>query len=175
MSEKEFKQYDDFYSVSKDGDVFSTHSGRCLKHYIDHDGYHRVDIHGAHMKVHKIVYMVWGGNIPDGMQINHIDDNKDNNNIQNLYLGTQSENISDCISNNHRCGNVLSITVLNKETGETEWYETVKDFLLTTGHGAQNGSIAKIRKKKWFAKKYDILDMERCRDYRTLAKAKQVE
>jgi hypothetical protein len=48
------------------------------------------------MKVHKLVYLTWCGAIPKGMQINHIDDNKDNNYFLNLYLGNQTENIADC-------------------------------------------------------------------------------
>ena len=76
---KEFRKYDEHYYVSADGDIYSTYKKGLLKHSIDLDGYHRVDIHSKHMKVHKLVYLVWGGPIPDGKQLNHIDDNKDNN------------------------------------------------------------------------------------------------
>lgn len=131
-----------------------------LKHYIDLDGYHRVDIHGVHVKVHKLVYTVWGGNIPDGMQINHFDDNKDNNNIDNLYIGTQADNIQDCIRNNHRVGHKKSITVLDKSTMMTQRYDTIKEFLATTGHGIANGSISKVLNRRWFNNRYDIISME---------------
>lgn len=42
---KEFKKYDNMYYISADGDVYSKYSHKCLKHNIDIDGYHRVDIH----------------------------------------------------------------------------------------------------------------------------------
>ena len=164
----EFRQYDEHYFISADGDIYSTYSNRCLKHYIDHDGYHRVDIHGKHMKVHKLVYLTWCGAIPKGKQINHLDDNKENNHYRNLYLGNQTENIADCFSNGHRCGNAFSITVLNKQTGIIEKYPLIKDFLNTTGHSVANGSLARVIHRKWFMEKYEILDLERCRDYRKL-------
>ena len=168
----EYKKYDDVYYVSAYGDVYSTHLGECLKHSIDHDGYHRVDIHRTHIKVHKLVFLLWCGDIAEGKQINHIDDNKDNNHYLNLYQGDQKENIADCIENNHRCGNVLFITVLNKQTGEIEEYPMIKDFLKSTGHPVSNGSLSKVIKRKWFVEKYEILNLERCRDYRKLVEAK---
>lgn len=168
----EYKQFDENYYVSEQGDVYSKYSGKCLKHYIDHDGYHRVDLHGSHMKVHKLVYLSWCGSIPHGLQINHKDDNKDNNHYKNLYLGTQTENISDCARNKHRCGNVMGITVLDKYSGTIESYPTIREFLDSTGHSNKSGSLAKVKNKKWFMEKYDILSLERCRDYRKLAEAK---
>ena len=172
LSGIEFRKYDDNYYVSADGEIYSVYLGRCLKHGIDHDGYHRVDIHGAHMKVHKLVYLTWYGDVPEGKQINHVDDNKDNNSYYNLYLGDQLENIADCIMNEHRCGNVFSVAVLNKETGCIEQYPMIKDFLESTGHPVGNGSLSKVKHRKWFVEKYVILNLERCRDYRKLAEAK---
>lgn len=111
---KIFKSYNNNYYVSNNGEVYSTYKRELLKHSIDIDGYHRIDLHEKHIKIHKLVYLVWCGKIPDGMQVNHYDDNKDNNYYKNLYLGTQKENIADCERNNHRVGNVQSITVLDK-------------------------------------------------------------
>ncbi len=168
----EFKKFDDQYYVSSNGDIYSKYINRCLKHSIDCDGYHRVDIHHKHIKVHKLVYLTWCGEITPNKQINHLDDNKENNNYLNLYLGYQVENISDCIKNEHRCGNVFNITVLNKHTGKIEKYPMIKDFLESTGHSVSNGSLSKVLNRKWFVEKYVILDLERCRDYRKLAEVK---
>ena len=43
-------------------------------------------------KVHKVVWIAVNGEIPEGMQVNHIDENKDNNSISNLNLLTAKEN-----------------------------------------------------------------------------------
>lgn len=171
----EFKPYDEYYWVSANGDIYSSYIKRCMKHNIDLDGYHRVDIHGKHMKVHKLVFLTWiSDHIPAGKQINHKDDNKNNNHYLNLYLGNQQENISDCMQNDHRCGNVLSVTIFNKQTQQEEYYPAIKDFLETTGHSVSNGSLTKVRNRKWFQDKYEIRKLERCRDYRKLTASRVV-
>jgi HNH endonuclease/NUMOD4 motif len=48
---------------------------------------------GKMMYVHRLVYMAFVGDIPNGMSINHIDGNKANNNISNLELVTPSQNM----------------------------------------------------------------------------------
>ena len=46
-----------------------------------------------HFYVHKLVYEILNGDIPDGMQINHINSNKQDNCIDNLEVVTRSENV----------------------------------------------------------------------------------
>ena len=43
-------------------------------------------------QLHRLIYEVYNGKIPEGMLIDHIDNNKTNNNIDNLRLATDSEN-----------------------------------------------------------------------------------
>lgn len=43
-------------------------------------------------KVHRIVYETFKGRILEGMQVNHIDENKLNNRVENLNLMTPKEN-----------------------------------------------------------------------------------
>lgn len=155
---KEFKPYDEYYYVSEDGEIFSKYKNGVLRHYIDHDGYHRVDIHSKHIKVHKLVYLTWVGDIPDGMQINHLDDDKNNNCVSNLYAGTQTENISDCVANSHRVGHIQSLTVLDMSTGEIIEFPSVVDFIKYTGHPSQNGSLSKMMHRKWFTERFEIIE-----------------
>lgn len=154
----EYKAYNERYFVSADGDVFSKYKNGSMKHYIDCDGYHRIDIHGNHMKIHKLVYLTWVGDIPPGKQINHRDDNKNNNHYTNLYLGNQKENISDCSRNDHRLGNVVSVTVYDKEAGRAIEFPSIKEFIKYTGHSVANGSLSHIQNKKWFKQRYDIIE-----------------
>ncbi|MDD6022213.1 MAG: HNH endonuclease signature motif containing protein [Oscillospiraceae bacterium] len=156
----EFRPYDDMYYVSQDGDIYSTYKRGLLKHNIDHDGYHRVDIHGKHIKVHRLVYLVWRGEIPSNKQVNHHDDNKDNNNYLNLYLGNQEENIGDCIKNGHRLGHVYSITVFDKRIGKEITFTSIKDFIDYTGHHVQNSSLSHIKNKKWFKERFSVVKRE---------------
>ena len=44
-------------------------------------------------QLHRIIWTAVNGEIPEGMQVNHIDENKKNNSISNLNLMTCIENI----------------------------------------------------------------------------------
>lgn len=165
---KILRPYDEMYYVSEFGDVYSTYSNKFLKHNIDLDGYHRVDIHSKHMKVHILVYLTWIGPIPPGYQVNHIDDNKSNNHYSNLYAGTQKENINDCINNGHRCGNVYYLTLLDKYTNRVITFCPASDFIQYSGHPNKNGSLKKMFTKNWFKVRYEIIEFKRIPSYEEL-------
>lgn len=148
------------YYVSADGDVYSLYSHKLLKHNIDLNGYHRVDIHERHYKVHKLVWLTWKGPIPYGLQINHRDDNKDNNNISNLYLGTQKENINDCIKNNHRKGNLYKLVVYDKLNGQVETFEPACKIFNYSGHTSANGGVTRAMTRLWFQERFTIISYD---------------
>ena len=155
------KQYDDMYYISEYGDVYSTYSKKFLKHSYDVDGYHRVDIHRKHMKIHRLVYYTWIGDIPNGLQINHIDDNKDNNHYSNLYAGSQKDNVRDCHINGHRVGNTHYLTVFDKETNEVITFRPASKFIEYSGHPCKNGSVKRMFSKNWFKVRYEIIDYKK--------------
>lgn len=97
----EWEQAEGFskYLISTDGQVYSLKSDRLLPQGFTHRGYKQVDVCNdegikKHMRVHRLVYMAHVGVIPEGMQINHKDENKANNCIGNLELMTNKENCS---------------------------------------------------------------------------------
>ena len=140
------RPYDENYYISAYGDITI-------------DGHHRVQIYGHKKRmVHRMVYEVWGGGIPEGLQINHKDDNKNNNHVSNLYAGTQKENIADCIRNGTRKGNVSYITVFDRQTCQVLTFSPVKNFIAYCGHPSKNGSVKKFFLRNWFNMRYEILD-----------------
>ena len=112
------------------------------------------------MKIHKLVYLTWIGKIDDDKQINHRDDNKHNNFYMNLYMGTQKDNITDCINNKHRKGNIKSTTVYDKPIDKIITFKRIKDFIKYTNHNCINGSITHIKNKKWFKERYEIIGIK---------------
>lgn len=92
-----FRQYDK-YEVFDDGRIWSYKTKRFLKPHKRKDGYQLVGLYDNEGKrkfymVHRIVYeSVTGEHIPEGMQINHIDENKVNNVKSNLELVTPKQN-----------------------------------------------------------------------------------
>jgi hypothetical protein len=60
-----------------------------------HSGYRIMSIGGNQYSEHRIIYLHQTGNIDDTLQIDHIDDNKSNNRIENLRLVTAQVNCRD--------------------------------------------------------------------------------
>lgn len=158
INNERFKRYDDTYYVGEYGNIYSFYANKLLKHYITKDKYHRVDIHRKHIKVHKLVYLVWNGNIEDGLQILHKDDNKDNNHYSNLYLGTQSQNVSDCIKNGTRVGNITFLKILDKKLNKTIIFPNCKSFFEYCGRSYKNTSISHVVNKNWFNEGYKLIE-----------------
>lgn len=172
---KEFKEcpINTNYFISKDGEVYSSKSKKILKWAIDRDGYPRVDLYSngkqKHFKIHKLVWITWRGTIPEGMQINHKDDNKKNPSLSNLYLGNQEENILDCINNKHRVGHVWSLKVYDKKVQKELIFCPSKNFIEYCGHSSNNGSVRKFFTRNWFNERYIIIYYKKVEDVTTMA------
>lgn len=90
------------YEVSNDGRVrragiaSGATVGRVLSPLLDRRGYHKVCLVGGGRKeyrlVHRLVAEAFIGRRPDGMEVNHIDADKDNNAAANLEYLTPTEN-----------------------------------------------------------------------------------
>jgi len=90
-------------------DWFATIEGRVFKFYkrlgvmkeapirLDKDGYGLVTINKKTYRVHRLIWTFFNGPIPNGLQINHKDGDKLNNNLANLELMTYQENLDHAI------------------------------------------------------------------------------
>ena len=149
------------YSIDKYGNIYSNYTKGFLKWSYDKDGYPRVDIYKEgkqrHFKVHRLVWLAWQGDIPSGYQINHKDDNKSNPCLMNLYLGTQKENISDCVLNNHRVGHVWSLCLYDREIKKVITFCPAYKFIDYSGHSNKGRGVKKLFCKNWFKSRYDII------------------
>lgn len=87
------------YSISEDGKEIiykspTLNTTRIIKQSEHADGYLRINFNRLKsMGVHRIVYAWFHGEVPEGMVVDHIDNNKKNNNINNLQLLTPHENL----------------------------------------------------------------------------------
>lgn len=100
----EWEQAEGFsnYLISTDGQVYSLKRDKLIEP-ANRNGikgsYLVVTIYNdkgqkKYMLVHRLVFMAHKGMIPKGLQINHKDENKENNCIDNLELMTNKENSS---------------------------------------------------------------------------------
>ena len=92
-----FKNYKK-YEVYDDGRIWSYSHKKWLKPQLDKYGYQRVNLSDNECKrktyqVHRVVYeAVTGESIPEGMQCNHINEDKTDNRFCNINLLTPKEN-----------------------------------------------------------------------------------
>lgn len=60
--------------------------------YTNEDGYKRIWCHNSLRMVHRLIFWLYHHELPEGLEIDHIDKNRANNAINNLRLATRSEN-----------------------------------------------------------------------------------
>lgn len=89
--------YEEHYSVSSDGEVFSHRAGRKLKPLVQpKTGYAMVwfSVDGLRERrsIHRVVAASWIGPAPDGHHVDHIDGNRLHNAVSNLRYLTPAEN-----------------------------------------------------------------------------------
>ena len=63
--------------------------------------------------IHRVIYTACYGDIPEGMQVNHIDEDKNNNSIFNVNLMTPKEN-TNWGTRNERASKTLKGTRINR-------------------------------------------------------------
>lgn len=86
----------DLGRVRRSTDGPRTHAGRVLRPWLDERGYPRVNLRDCARRrtttVHRVVAEAFLGPPPSGMQVNHIDGNKQNARLNNFEYVTASEN-----------------------------------------------------------------------------------
>lgn len=108
---KDIPEYEGYYQASNYGRIksicrvcvykdnrVSIKKGKLLKPFIDYDGYCRVVLSKNGIQkswiVSRLIYYTFKGKIPEGMQINHINEIKTDNRIENLNLMTAKQNVN---------------------------------------------------------------------------------
>jgi hypothetical protein len=85
------------YLIDRDGDIYSTITNKFLKKSVAAGGYEKVTLRDDYEQshtflVHRLVWEVFNGPIPDGMTINHKSEIKKDNRLENLELMTLKDN-----------------------------------------------------------------------------------
>ena len=110
------------YYVSKNGDVYNLN--KKIKMRFEQSGnYYRVqcnyNLRGKHFQVHRMVWESFNGEIPEGMEINHINHDPHDNRLENLELTSHKENCTKARHNN------IEVYSINPNTNERIDYSSV--------------------------------------------------
>ena len=101
---KDIKGYEGLYAITTEGDVWSYRNKKFLKLWTNRDGYLTVSLwkdgKGKNYKVHRLAAMAYIPNPENLPQVNHKDENKENNCLQNLeWCGAKyNTNYGTCIT-----------------------------------------------------------------------------
>lgn len=144
---KDIEGYKGLYQVSSWGRVKNYRSGRVLKCDKTTYGYLRVTLVNngniQHQLVHRLVAEAFIPNPENKPQVNHIDENKENNCVENLEWCTRSENMNHG-TRNLRASKTNSIPIVCIETG-VEYYG-IKEC--ARNMGLHDGNITSVLKGK---------------------------
>jgi hypothetical protein len=88
---KNIKGYEN-YQISNFGNVKNIKTNRILKQSLTTTGYKEVKINGKHFKIHRLIGEYFIDNPNNLLCIDHIDNDKTNNNINNLRWCSYSDN-----------------------------------------------------------------------------------
>ena len=130
------------YEVFEDGKIWSYSRNKFLKTQTNQKGYQLItliDNEGIKKlyQVHRVIYeSVTGEPIPEGMQINHINEDKSDNRFCNLNLMTPKEN-SNWGTRNERCSKARINGKCSKQVGAFQNGELIMSFPSTRECGRQ--------------------------------------
>lgn len=107
------------YAVSNAGDVMNLITGKTLKQETTHKGYKRVTLSNGrkrqHLRVHRLVANAFIPNSDSSkMLINHINEDKSNNTVENLEWCSNSDN--------------LRHNMVNKRKGNSHYFDLINNY-----------------------------------------------
>ena len=93
--------YEGLYEVSSYGRIWSHYVKRCLRPGVGSKGYLLVVLTRDHKHstydLHRLVAIAFLGPCPEGQEVMHADDNRQNPALSNLSYGTRGENMRDAV------------------------------------------------------------------------------
>ena len=86
------------YMATLDGRIWSKKSNKFLSLKSETKGYQKCNLYDRdgkvkNVRVHRVIWMAFNGEIPNGMEVNHKNEIRNDNRLENLELLTHKENL----------------------------------------------------------------------------------
>ena len=144
---KDCKGYEGLYQVSNQGRVWSIRTQKCLKPRLMENGYLQVWLTAKNgkvkgEKVHRLVAIAFIENPYNKTQVNHKDENKQNNSVDNLEwmtpkensnYGTRNEKIKNYWANHTKTQKKIKVIRLYKNDEYIGQYKSYRECERQTG------------------------------------------
>ena len=130
---KPIREFEGTYLVSCDGRVMDSISGNMVREHLDKDGYHIVRLkkgrHYFSRRVHRLVAEAFIPNDGNKPTVNHIDENKDNNDVSNLEWASYKEQVNHGTRSRRAMETIDSESVLQMDVDGNviNAFESVRD------------------------------------------------
>lgn len=154
MKTKDIPGYEGRYAATEDGRIYTYHRNKYLQPCITKDGYYEVRLSKdgkiTSYRVHRLILMAFAFREDyKSLQVNHKDENKLNNNLDNLEWMTCKENINYGTGIKRRAQQI-EIAVRCIETGQV--FKSQKEATEFFGYkSSSNISLCLSGKQKTFA------------------------
>lgn len=140
---KDIEGYEGLYQVSNLGRVHSLYRNIILKGSEDIWGYIKVTLYKdgspSIKTVHRLVAQAFIPNPENKPEVNHIDEDKTNNNVSNLEWSTRKDNLNHGTRNERISkSNSIQILAINLKTGESKEYYSTKECARQLGLDKSN-------------------------------------
>ena len=116
--------YEGFYTISRNG-VVKNRKGYTMKPQVDYKGYLYIRLYknkvSKNVKLHRLLAIQYIPNHYNKPQVDHIDRNKQNNNLDNLRWATPSENGLNRGNRTDNISGVKNIHYSKTEGGLKKW------------------------------------------------------
>lgn len=133
-----------WYEVSDRGDVRNIRTNKILGRRVDKDGYRLVQLYdngrGLNHKVHRLVAEAFIARDPERDQVNHINGNKEDNRVENLYWCTRSENTRHAYDSLHFQANVKPAILAHTKLDDRK----IRDIVRLRKDGVSVKEIARM-------------------------------
>lgn len=143
---KPVKGYEGIYLISNEGEVYSYYTNKKLKPLLNTNGYLLVCLYkkGVAKKflIHRLVAEAFIPKQTGKEYVNHKDENKKNNNVQNLEWCTMEYNTNYGTRNERSSKKIISIDLIS---GIIREYESV---VSTKQYGLDPSTVIKVIKNK---------------------------